>query len=207
MSTILNELKSLPENYTLFVHHKKVPKFLFPELTERGYQWHINEIKEGDDIFTFPKLKIIRDSFESKEILNSPSPKIIIAGSGMSEGGRVMHHEINFLPDPNNTILLMGYQAVGTLGRKIQEGNKTVIIKDKTVPVRAKIEMISGYSSHRDSDGLDFPGTVRIISPTKAIASPTHSYFLGRLPFKKLDLIIVSCTTPKSTRAPTPASI
>jgi metallo-beta-lactamase family protein len=72
----------------------------------------------------------------------------------MSEGGRVMHHEINFLPDPNNTILLMGYQAVGTLGRKIQEGNKKVVIKDKVVEVRAKVEMISGYSSHRDSDGL-----------------------------------------------------
>jgi metallo-beta-lactamase family protein len=113
-----------------------------------------DEIKGGDDIFTFPKLKIIRDSLESKEILNSPSPKIIIAGSGMSEGGRVMHHEINFLPDPNNTILLMGYQAVGTLGRKIQEGNKKVVIKDKVVEVRAKVEMISGYSSHRDSDGL-----------------------------------------------------
>lgn len=112
------------------------------------------EIKGGDDIFSFPKLRIVKDSRESKSLVEEPNPKIIIAGSGMSSGGRVVHHEMNYLPDPKSTILLMGYQAVGTLGRAIQEAPKELIIQGAVVPVRARIEMISGYSSHKDSDHL-----------------------------------------------------
>lgn len=112
------------------------------------------EIKGGDDIFSFPKLRIVKDSRESKSLIEEPNPKIIIAGSGMSSGGRVVHHEMNYLPDPKSTILLMGYQAVGTLGRTIQEAPKELVIQGTRVPVRARIEMISGYSSHKDSDHL-----------------------------------------------------
>jgi metallo-beta-lactamase family protein len=112
------------------------------------------EIKSGDNIFDFPKLNITHSSRESQEIEKIPNPKIIIAGSGMSTGGRVMWHEMNFLPDPKSTILLMGYQAVGTLGRQIQDKPRSVEINGQIVPIRAKIEMISGYSSHKDSDGL-----------------------------------------------------
>jgi len=72
----------------------------------------------------------------------------------MSSGGRVIHHEMNYLPDPKSTVLLMGYQAVGTLGRAIQEAPKELVIQDTVVPVRARIEMISGYSSHKDSEHL-----------------------------------------------------
>lgn len=112
------------------------------------------EISGGDDIFSFPKLNIIRSSFQSKQIEGEMNPKIIISGSGMSEGGRVVGHEMRFLPDPKNTIILMGYQAVGTLGRQIEEGNKEVSIKGVNVPVRAKVYSISGFSSHKDSDNL-----------------------------------------------------
>ena len=112
------------------------------------------EIKGGDDIFNFPKLRIVRDGKESKSLLEEASPKIIIAGSGMSSGGRVVFHEMNYLPDPKNTILLMGYQAVGTLGRAIQEAPKELIIQNVKIPVRARIEMITGYSSHKDSEHL-----------------------------------------------------
>ena len=69
----------------------------------------------------------------------------MIAGSGMSNGGRIVHHEKNYLPDPNNTLLILGYQAPGTLGRRIQDGNKTVHILGAEVPVRAKIVSIGGY--------------------------------------------------------------
>lgn len=113
-----------------------------------------SEIKSGDNIFNFPKLTITHGSRDSQEIANIPNPKIIIAGSGMSSGGRVVWHEIHFLPDPKSTILLMGYQAVGTLGRRIQDKPREVEINGSMIPINARIEMISGYSSHKDSDGL-----------------------------------------------------
>ena len=65
---------------------------------------------------------------ESKEIIKAPNPKIVIAGSGMSNGGRILHHEAHYLPDPNNILLLTGYQSVGTLGRLIQDGAKEIHI-------------------------------------------------------------------------------
>ncbi len=112
------------------------------------------EIQGGDDIFKFPGLKFIRSSEESKQLLHEPNPKIIIAGSGMSNGGRIMHHEKNYLPDPNNIILMIGYQSVGTIGRRIQNGDKYVTLFGEKVPIRAKVETIDGYSSHMDSDHL-----------------------------------------------------
>ncbi len=112
------------------------------------------DIEGGDDVFDFPKLTVTHRRNESENIVHTPNPKIIIAGSGMSSGGRVIGHEINFLPDPKSTILLMGYQAMGTLGRKIQDKPREVEIDGKMVPIRARIEMISGYSSHKDSNGL-----------------------------------------------------
>jgi len=72
----------------------------------------------------------------------------------MSTGGRVVWHEKHFLPDPNSTILLMGYQALGTLGRRIQDKPREVEIKGEMIPIRARIEMISSFSSHKDSDSL-----------------------------------------------------
>jgi metallo-beta-lactamase family protein len=116
------------------------------------------EIKNGDDIFDFPNLKIIGRSAESREIENVKGAKIILAGSGMSEGGRVVNHELNYLGDPKATILLVGYQSVGSLGRKIAEKPKEIEIMDngrrEKIKVRATIESIMGYSSHKDSEHL-----------------------------------------------------
>jgi metallo-beta-lactamase family protein len=112
------------------------------------------EIKEGDNIFNFPKLTITHGFRDSQEIVRTANPKIIIAGSGMSSGGRVVGHEVHFLPDPKSTILLMGYQAIGTLGREIQDKPRQVMINGSNIPVKARIEMISGYSSHKDSNGI-----------------------------------------------------
>jgi len=111
-------------------------------------------IKKGDDIFNFPKLHLTESSEESKAIKFTPNPKIVIAGSGMSNGGRIMHHEINYLPNPENTLLLVGYQAVGTIGRQIGDGIKEINIFGHHVRVGARIEHIDGYSSHKDSDHL-----------------------------------------------------
>ena len=112
------------------------------------------QIGEGDDIFNFPGLKSTLLTEESKEIIHAPNPKIVIAGSGMSNGGRILHHEAHYLPDPNNTILLTGYQAQGTLGRLIQDGVKEIHISGQNVPVRAHVVFIDGYSGHKDSDHL-----------------------------------------------------
>ncbi|MDQ3076273.1 MAG: MBL fold metallo-hydrolase [bacterium] len=105
-------------------------------------------------LFDFPGLHSTLQSEESKMIATVPNPKVIIAGSGMSSGGRIVHHERHYLPDPNNTILLTGYQSVGTPGRLIQEGVKRVRITGEEVNVRAHVVTISGYSGHKDSDGL-----------------------------------------------------
>lgn len=111
-------------------------------------------IKGGDDIFDFIGLKMTNDTEESKAILDVRPPKIIMAGSGMSNGGRILHHEINYLPYENNTILLIGYQSVGTLGRSIENGAKKIRIMGEDIHIKAHLEMISGYSGHKDSDHL-----------------------------------------------------
>jgi metallo-beta-lactamase family protein len=105
-------------------------------------------------LFDFPGLHSTLHSEESKMINSVPDPKIVIAGSGMSTGGRIVHHEKHYLPNPNNTLLLTGYQAIGTPGRLIQEGVKTVRISREDVVVRAHVNTIFGYSGHKDSDGL-----------------------------------------------------
>ncbi|MBI5799087.1 MAG: MBL fold metallo-hydrolase [Candidatus Yonathbacteria bacterium] len=112
------------------------------------------DIRGGDDIFKFPKLRFTERSQDSIAIKEVPNPKIIIAGSGMSNGGRVLHHELNYLPDPKSTLLLVGYQAVGTMGRALQEGIKNVRIFDEDVPVRAKVVTLQGYSAHKDMNAL-----------------------------------------------------
>jgi metallo-beta-lactamase family protein len=111
-------------------------------------------IKSGDDIFKFPGLKLTESVEESKAINEVAPPKIIIAGSGMSQGGRILHHELRYLSDPKSTLLIVTYQVSGTLGRKILEGAKKVKVLDQVIPVKAKIEHFNGYSGHADQKGL-----------------------------------------------------
>src|SRR3989344_6085879 len=112
------------------------------------------EISKGDEIFNFPKLQITRSMQDSAQIQRVKGSKIVIAGSGMSEGGRVRGHEKEILPDPKSTLILVGYQPAGTLGRHLEEGLKRVNIDQEWFPVRAKIVKIDGYSAHKDSDHL-----------------------------------------------------
>jgi len=111
-------------------------------------------IASGDDIFKFTNLHFTLSTEESITIDRSINPKIIIAGSGMSTGGRIVFHEKKYLPDPNNTLLLVGYQAAGTPGREIEEGAKKVKLPDGEVSVKARVEMITSYSAHIDSEEL-----------------------------------------------------
>ncbi len=114
--------------------------------------WKI--IKSGDDIFKFPMLRFTMSHNESLAIDHIENPKIIMAGSGMSNGGRIVRHEKNYLEDSKNMLLIVGFQAAGTLGRELQEGAKKVIIDNEQVNVRAKVKAIRGYSAHKDSDNL-----------------------------------------------------
>ncbi len=111
-------------------------------------------IKSGDDIFNFPGLRMTLTTEQSKEINHVPNPKIIIAGSGMSNGGRILHHEMRYLPDPNSMILFVGYQAQNTLGRRILDGAPVVRINGEDIPVRCEKRSISAYSAHADQPRL-----------------------------------------------------
>jgi metallo-beta-lactamase family protein len=141
-----------------------IPVFLDSPLADKVttiYKKYADRFKESvreqmrkDDIFDFPGLTITKNVQESHAIEGVNGPKIIIAGSGMSEGGRVLNHESRILNHEQNTLLLVGYQPIGTLGRLLEEGNKKVKIAGKQIKVKAKVEKIEGYSSHKDSDHL-----------------------------------------------------
>lgn len=108
----------------------------------------------GDDPFSFKGLSFTPSVADSRAIHGAPDPKVIIAGSGMSHGGRIRDHERRYLPSRSATILFVGYQAAGSLGRRIQDGAKRVDIDGETVRVRANVGSISGYSGHKDRDAL-----------------------------------------------------
>lgn len=120
-------------------------------------------INKGDDIFAFKGLQIVSSEEESRKIHETPGPKIIIAGSGMSVGGRIISHERQYVTDPNNTILIVGYQAPGSLGRQLVDGAKEITIDKEILPVKARIVSVSGYSGHRDVNGLvDFVNATNV---------------------------------------------
>lgn len=106
------------------------------------------------DFFSFPNLHETLDVQASKSINDAAKPKIIIAGSGMMSGGRIMHHLIRYLGDSRNQLLIIGYQAHGTIGRQLFEGAKKVRIYGKEVDVHAQISAIGAFSAHGDMDKL-----------------------------------------------------
>ena len=111
-------------------------------------------INEGDNPLEFDGLKFTRTADESKELNASEKSSIIISASGMCEVGRIKHHLKHHLWDPNSTILFVGYQAPGTLGRKLVDGDKKVKIFGEEIAVNARIEYIEGYSGHADQEWL-----------------------------------------------------
>ena len=113
-----------------------------------------NLINSGDNPLEFPGLKFTKTPEESKELNEKNEPSIIISASGMCEIGRIKHHLKHTLWNPKNTILFVGYQAPGTLGRKIVDGEKKVKIFGEEIAVNARIEYIEGYSGHADQEWL-----------------------------------------------------
>ena len=104
--------------------------------------------------FKFPGLKMVQTVDESKSLNHIVGTIMIIAGSGMCTGGRIKHHLVTNISRPESTILFVGYQAIGTLGRQILDGARNVRILGQHYPVRARIAQIHGFSAHADKDEL-----------------------------------------------------
>ena len=111
-------------------------------------------IESGDNPLEFPGLQFTRTPEESMALNESKTPSIIISASGMCEVGRIKHHLKHNIWNPINTILFVGYQAPGTLGRKIVDGSKTIKLFGEEISVNARIEYIEGYSGHADQEWL-----------------------------------------------------
>jgi metallo-beta-lactamase family protein len=111
-------------------------------------------LQRGDPPLELDHLTSARDAAASKRAVGIDGPAIIIAGSGMCQGGRIRHHLEAHLPDPRTDVVLVGYQAVRTLGRALRDGASEVHIGRATVPVRARITTIPGFSAHGDRDAL-----------------------------------------------------
>jgi metallo-beta-lactamase family protein len=111
-------------------------------------------VDEGHSPFNLPGLEMVSSVADSKAINEIRSSVIIIAGSGMCTGGRIKHHLVHNISDPKSTILFVGFQAVGTLGREIVKGAEEVRVLGQKYPVKAKVVEIHGFSAHADRDEL-----------------------------------------------------
>jgi metallo-beta-lactamase family protein len=127
----------------VFAHH---PGFLDAEMRDL--------IARGASPFDLASLVTARSSAESRAINAIRGTAVIIAGSGMCTGGRIKHHLAHNLPRRESTVLFVGYQAAGTLGREIIDGAKKVRVLGEPVPVRARVARIGGFSAHADRDEL-----------------------------------------------------
>lgn len=112
------------------------------------------EMKKEGSIFRFPFLTMTPTREDSETIAGEPALKLIIAGAGMSHGGRIGKWEAKYLPDPSTTLLIVGYQAPGSPGRLLQDGAPKVKLDGREVRVRAKVESLTSWSAHADREGL-----------------------------------------------------
>ena len=144
---------------------KQIPIFLDSPLAidalkvfEKYPQYYDEEadkyFRSGDDIFNFPGLVKTYTRDESMKINHTPNPKIIIAGAGMMNGGRILHHAIRYLSDHRNMLMVIGYQSPGTLGWRIISGHNHVQVLGESIPVSCEVKMLNAFSAHGDRDKL-----------------------------------------------------
>lgn len=113
-----------------------------------------NEMLSGHDLFELPGFVATKTPDMSKKINEVVPPKVILAGAGMMTGGRILHHLVRYLSDPNSTLMIVGFQAHGTIGRRLYEGAQTVRIHGRDVPVRATVTSVGAWSAHADQAKL-----------------------------------------------------
>jgi metallo-beta-lactamase family protein len=152
------------------------------------------------ELFRFDLLHLTRDVTESKALNQQRGPMVIIAASGMAESGRILHHLAHSAPDSRSTVLIVGFQAEHTLGRRIVERQPFLKIFGEQVPLRAKVEILNGYSAHADRGELaDWLGQVRASSPSLQQVCLVHGEakaqdaLADRL---RADRYVVSCPVP-----------
>jgi metallo-beta-lactamase family protein len=134
---------------------------LHPEAYDEETAERLNN-RPGNDPFGFDMLRYVRTTQESKELNFLREPAIIISASGMAEAGRVLHHLKNNIEDPRNTIVIVGWQAPNTLGRRLVEKQKRVHILGQEYERRAQVEVINGLSAHADrSELLAWAGQIK----------------------------------------------
>lgn len=158
---LLYELNDMIESGAMQPIHLYVDSPLAMRITEvfRHYPQLFNEaarerVAKGDDPFSFKGLTVVGSSEESRALYGKENPKVIIAGAGMSGGGRVRGHEKELLGSAHTTVLFVGYQAPGTLGRRILDGQGSVRIDGVNIQVKARTQLLSGYSGHADREQL-----------------------------------------------------
>jgi metallo-beta-lactamase family protein len=123
---------------------------LHPDIFDRSE--HL--VQEAGSLFRFPLVQYTRDASESKALNAQRGPMVVIAASGMAESGRILHHLANGAHDPRNTILIVGFMAQHTLGRRILERAPVIKVFGEEVPLRATVEVLNGYSAHADRRDL-----------------------------------------------------
>ena len=178
---------------TIFAQH--------PELFDRNEDL----VRQVTELFQFELVHFTRKAEESKALNQARGPMVIIAASGMAEAGRILHHLAHGAADPRNTILIVGFQAEHTLGRRIVEKRDTLKVFGDEVPLRASVEVLNGYSAHADRTELArWLGSVRESSPRLENVWLVHGEpgpqdaLSARL---SSDGYRVDCPTPGTTRA------
>ncbi len=135
---------------------------MHPEIFDKSEEM----VVKAQELFRFELLKYTRDVEESKALSRARGPMVIIAASGMMENGRIVHHLAQGAGDPRNTILVVGFQAEHTLGRRVVERRPVLQIFGEDVPLNARVEIINGYSAHADRTELTiWLGRVKDKSP------------------------------------------
>lgn len=114
----------------------------------------LEHLRTGDTLFQFPLLRYTESVDESKALNQQHGPMVIIAASGMAESGRILHHLLNGASEARNTVLVVGFMAEHTLGRRIVERQPVLRIFGDEVPFHAHVSVIGGYSAHADRNEL-----------------------------------------------------
>jgi metallo-beta-lactamase family protein len=111
-------------------------------------------VQKVKHLFEFTQVRYTREASESKALNAQHGPMVIIAASGMAEAGRILHHLAHNAADPRTTILIVGFQAEHTLGRRIVERAPVIRVFGEEIPLRARVEVLNGYSAHGDRTEL-----------------------------------------------------
>jgi metallo-beta-lactamase family protein len=166
------------------------------EIFKKYIDYFNEETKHVKNPFYFKGLKFVGGVAESKKLNSMTGPMIIIAGSGMCTAGRIIHHLRNGIYNPKNTVLFVGYQADGTLGKKIKEGAKNIELFGETIPVKSEILSIESFSGHADYKELLFWVSLFKKMPKKIFV--VHGEEQSSLALKeKLDGLGLNAEVPK----------